>query len=125
MITRSGVVAWTQHSQDGSLNELPVDLSGLLDSLSQHEMTTSEPVSDFFRQQEAVVSLFLQQLASEAAARLQQHGRFEQTGAKTTAIASSNRWRAPLCEIAFSDTSVSVAVGGFVVVRDVWHNPAP
>ena len=107
------------------MNELPVDLSGLLDSLSQHEMTTSEPVSDFFRQQEAVVSLFLQQLASEAAARLQQHGRFEQTGARTTAIAISNRWMAPLCEIAFSDTRVSAAVGGFVVVRDVWHNPAP
>ncbi len=67
----------------------------------------------------------MQQLASEAAARLQQHGRFEQTGARTKAIAISNRWMAPLCEIAFCDTSVSVAVEGFVVVKDVWHKPAP
>ena len=114
VITGSGAVAWMQHSQDGSLKEFAGDFSGPRLFSSQQELAALVSFGDLPRQQDVVVSLFLQQLVSEAAARWQQHGRFEQTGAKTTAIAISNRWRAPRCEIAFCDTTYSAAVGGFL-----------
>ena len=58
-----------QHSQDGSLKEFAGDFSGLRLFASQQELVALESFWDLPWQQDDVVSLFLQQLASEAAAR--------------------------------------------------------
>jgi hypothetical protein len=58
-----------QHSQDGSLKEFAGDFSGLPLFASQQELAALESFWDLPWQQDDVVSLFLQQLASEAVAR--------------------------------------------------------